>query len=158
MRFLLGVAEAGFFPGVILYLPTGSRQHRARMVGIFMVAIPVADSSVRRCRPSWAERRLGLADGNGCSSSKRCRRAAGRRRLFWLTDKPAHATWLAAEQRDWLAERLDTPRCPPHLATRMSVWQTLFDGRVLLLALVNASATGASSGAGDLAADHRRSA
>ncbi len=43
LRFLLGAAEAGFFPGVILYLTYWfPSEHRARIVGIFMVAIPVA--------------------------------------------------------------------------------------------------------------------
>src|SRR6202040_3644481 len=43
IRFLLGAAEAGFFPGVILYLTYWfPKEYRARIVGIFMVAIPVA--------------------------------------------------------------------------------------------------------------------
>ncbi|MFX9684437.1 MFS transporter, partial [Acinetobacter baumannii] len=44
MRFLLGAAEAGFFPGVILYLTYWlPANYRARMVAIFMVAIPGAN-------------------------------------------------------------------------------------------------------------------
>ena len=47
MRFLLGAAEAGFFPGVILYLTYWlPANYRARMVAIFMVAIPVPTLSV----------------------------------------------------------------------------------------------------------------
>lgn len=43
LRFLLGAAEAGFFPGVMLYLTyLFPSEHRAKSVGIFMVAIPVA--------------------------------------------------------------------------------------------------------------------
>ena len=43
VRFLLGAAEAGFFPGVVLYLTGGSFRYRARIIASFMVAIPLAN-------------------------------------------------------------------------------------------------------------------
>jgi MFS family permease len=42
LRFALGVAEAGFFPGILLYLTYWLAAERARVVGLFMVAIPVS--------------------------------------------------------------------------------------------------------------------
>lgn len=74
LRFLLGVAEAGFYPGVILYLTHWYPAHRrARIIAVFMSAIPVAASSAIRCRagswtPSTACRRC--TAGSGCSSSR----------------------------------------------------------------------------------------
>ena len=53
LRFLLGVAEAGLVPGVVLYLTFWfPSDRRARMVAVFMAAIPVAGIIVRRCRGS----------------------------------------------------------------------------------------------------------
>jgi len=78
MRFLLGVAEAGFFPGIILYLTYWfAAAERARIVSLFMVAVPLATvvggpyrarcSSCAGCGASQA--------GSGCSSPKVCPRS-----------------------------------------------------------------------------------
>ena len=76
LRFLLGVAEAGFFPGMILYLTYWfPKRYRGRVTAGFMTAIPIASFIARRspasCSSStaWASRA-----GNGCSSSRACRR------------------------------------------------------------------------------------
>jgi MFS family permease len=76
LRFLLGVAEAGFFPGIILYLTYWfPREERARIVSLFMTAVPFATVIGVRFRApcsNWT----GLAaspDGDGCSSSRACR-------------------------------------------------------------------------------------
>jgi MFS family permease len=151
MRFLLGAAEAGFFPGVILYLTYWfPSAHRARVVGIFMVSIPAANA----LGSPIAGYLLAMDGAFGIS---------GWQWLFileavptillgfvayrWLTDRPANARWLSPAQRTWLAaeiERDAAQRAVNH-APQMTLWQTLFDRRVLFLALVSASTTTVST-------------
>ncbi len=111
LRFLLGLAEAGFFPGIIYYLSTWyPTAQRARAASRFMIAIPL--SSV-----------LGGAIGGELLAMDGLKGLAGWQWLFlleglpsillgiavliWLTEKPAVATWLAADQRAWLVSRLE---------------------------------------------------
>jgi ACS family tartrate transporter-like MFS transporter len=151
MRFLLGATEAGFFPGVILYLtywfPSG---HRARMIGIFMVSIPAANA-------------LGSPIAGYLLAMDGAVGLQGWQWLFvleavptvllgiaaygWLTDRPAHARWLSPAQRDWLAGALerDAALRAVNRAPSMSLWRTLLDRRVLFLALVSASTTTVST-------------
>ncbi|MHB1206142.1 MAG: MFS transporter [Rhodospirillaceae bacterium] len=109
LRFLLGVAEAGFFPGMILYLtvwfPTGMR---AKITAVFMIAIPM--SSVLGAPVSTAilgVGGLGL-DGwqwlfilQGLPAS-----LLGLAVLIVLTDKPEKATWVTDAERMWLVNTL----------------------------------------------------
>jgi MFS family permease len=77
VRMLLGIAEAGFFPGIIFYLTLWfPAVYRARIIGAFLAAVPLATvigAPVSDCcsgsTASW-----GCADGSGCSCSRRCRR------------------------------------------------------------------------------------
>jgi MFS family permease len=73
MRFLLGVAEAGFFPGIILYLTYWFPAHeRARIVSLFMAAVPLATLIGSPVSGALLELHGlgGLKVGTGCSSSK----------------------------------------------------------------------------------------
>jgi MFS transporter, ACS family, tartrate transporter len=140
LRVLLGVAEAGFFPGIIFYLtlwfPT---EYRARIVGYFMAAIPL--STVIGAPISGAL--LYLHGGLGL---------AGWQWLFiiesvpaiilsgvvffYLTDRPADASWLAPDERAWLAERLALEQRQRQAVCDYSVMQALVNPRVLGLSLV----------------------
>jgi len=110
MRFLLGIAEAGFLPGIIYYLSQWfPREQRAKAVSWFMIGIPL---SVVFGGPlsGWLlgfDGHWGCAAGSGCTSSKVCPRGCSASSCSdsW-TDKPADAKWLAPEQRQWLAERI----------------------------------------------------
>src|SRR3979490_2251420 len=110
LRVLLGVAEAGFFPGIIFYLTLWfPAEYRARIVGYFMAAIPL--STVIGAPISGAL--LYLHGGVGL---------AGWQWLFiveavpavilpcgvffFLTDRALEATWLTPDERAWLTERL----------------------------------------------------
>lgn len=111
LRFLLGIAEAGFFPGIILYLTFWyTRQHRARMVATFMTAIPVAGVFGGPIS-GWIMQQMGGVGGlrnwewlyviEGLPSV-----IVGMLVLAWLDDGPDSASWLSAEQKTRLAARL----------------------------------------------------
>jgi ACS family tartrate transporter-like MFS transporter len=110
LRFLLGVVEAGFFPGVILYFTYWfPAAYRAGAVARFMTAIPAAQI-VGGPLSGWLlgfHGRAGLAGWQwvflleGLPSV-----ALGALVLRYLTDRPELAAWLAPEARAWLTERL----------------------------------------------------
>jgi len=115
MRFLLGVTEAGFFPGMITYLSHWYRpEDRAKAVAMFMTAVPVAQviagpvsAALMKAHwlglPGW--RWLLIIEGVpalGCGIAS----------LKFLTDWPSQARWLTAHQRDWLTAQLQSDRIP----------------------------------------------
>jgi ACS family tartrate transporter-like MFS transporter len=135
-RFLLGAAEAGFFPGVIVYLSHWFiYRDRAKAVGLFMSAIPIAYifggplagyilGIQWRGIPGW--RWLFLLEGGPAI-------LLGIATLFVLPDRPNEARWLRAEERDWLAARLTEERDVKANQERVTIWQALRDRRVVLL-------------------------
>jgi len=111
LRFLLGVAEAGFFPGIILYLTFWYTQaHRARMVALFVTAIAFA-GVLGGPVSGWIMERMGGVGGlrnwewlyllEGLPSV-----VVGVLVLFYLDDGPARASWLTDTQKALLARRL----------------------------------------------------
>ena len=111
LRFLLGVAEAGLFPGVVFYLSQWfPAAYRARVVGLFMLAVPLA-SAVGTPLAAWL-----IQAGHGtfgldgwrfmmiCVGAPAI--ALGVICWFYLTDRPAQAHWLPADERRWLVEVL----------------------------------------------------
>src|SRR5713101_6847278 len=108
-RFLLGAAEAGFFPGVIVYLSHWFiYQDRAKAVARFMSAIPVGfiiggplAGAILGMRwlntPGW--RWLFLLEGVPAM-------LLGAATFFVLPDRPKDARWLTNEQREWMTGRL----------------------------------------------------
>jgi MFS family permease len=149
LRFLLGMAEAGFFPGVILYLTYWyPAEYRAKIVGIFMVAIPAAGligspmSGAILGMSGW----LNLAGWQWIFILEAiptilCGIAA----FSYLSDKPNDATWLTAEQKQWLNAKLEGERQRAAKVKQMSVWKVMTNKYVLIMALVYAGAAGASS-------------
>ena len=149
VRLLLGAAEAGFFPGVILYLTYWfPAEYRARIVAVFMVAIPISSflgspiSAALLLTDGWAGLRgwqlLFIIEAIPAVILGICT-------LFILPDRPANAKWLSAEERDWLTHRLEfeqSVRKQPvgHLPLR----KVLLNKYVLAAALVYAGASGAS--------------
>ena len=111
LRFVLGIVESGFFPGVILYLTYWyTRQHRAKMVAAFMTANPLsgvlagpisgailAFASGARGFRAWQW--LFLLEGIPSI-------LAGVAAMLYLDDNPSKAKWLASEERDLLLDRL----------------------------------------------------
>src|SRR5579884_4122814 len=108
-RFLLGVAEAGFFPGVIVYLTHWYRaEDRAKAIAMFMAAIPVsqivgAPLSAALLRIHW----LGYAGWRWLLILEGVPAIVfGIVTLFYLTDRPKDAAWLPEAEREWLTSAL----------------------------------------------------
>lgn len=140
LRVLLGIAEAGFFPGIIFLLTLWfPATYRARVVGYFMAAIPL--STVIGSPISGAL--LGLNGMGGMAGWQWVYLLEAAPALvlsivvfFYLTDQPAHATWLKAEERDWLVSRLAQERAKRESVRKFSVREALFNPRVLAIALI----------------------
>jgi MFS transporter, ACS family, tartrate transporter len=153
LRLLLGAAEAGFFPGVIVYLTYWfPRAYRARVVAIFMVAIPLSSflGSPISALLLQADGALGLRGWQWLFIVEAVPAVLlGVAALVVLTDRPERATWLNAAQRDWLAARLAEEQAPQSAvgsaaALGGGLWALMSDRRVLLAALLCAGSAGVS--------------
>ncbi|MFA2893324.1 MFS transporter [Acinetobacter pittii] len=149
MRFLLGAAEAGFFPGVILYLTYWlPANYRARMVAIFMVAIPGANfigsplSGLLLSLDGWMGMRgwhwLFILEGIPAI-------LLGIACLFALTDRPEQAKWLNSEQKAWLVERLQFERQQKTPIGHISLWQLLKNKYIWFMIIIYSGASAAGS-------------
>lgn len=136
-RFALGAAEAGFFPGVVVYLSHWFVQEdRAKAMSNFMGAIPLS-AVLGSPLAGWI---LGHAWGGiqgwrwvfiveGLPAI-----VLGVAAFFFLTDWPWQATWLTREQRQWVAQTLQQENCAS--VKGMTLWQALRSRTILLLAAV----------------------
>jgi MFS family permease len=139
LRLLLGVAEAGFFPGIVYYLSHWfPAPQRARALSRFMIAIPLANAvggpvgvSVLRL-----DGRLGLAGWRwlflveGIPSV-----LLGFVVLALLTERVEEARWLSNDQRSWLDARLRRDADESSAPHNVSLLRTLTHGTVWLLAV-----------------------
>jgi MFS transporter, ACS family, tartrate transporter len=152
IRVLLGIAEAGFFPGIIFYLTLWfPAEYRARIVGYFMAAIPL--STVIGAPISGLLLSLhGLGGLAGWQwlfilEAVPALILAGVV-FFYLTDRPADADWLAPEERNWLAERLTLERKQRESVHEFTVLQALVNPKVIALSLVYFGAVATNYGLG----------
>jgi MFS family permease len=152
IRVLLGAAEAGFFPGIIFYLTLWfPAAYRARIVGYFMAAIPL--STVIGAPISgmllYLHGGLGLAGWQWLFILEAIPAIIlSVIVFFYLTDRPADATWLAADERDWLTERLGLERGQREAVREYTVGQVLINPRVIGLSLVYFGAVATNYGLG----------
>ena len=139
MRFLLGVAEAGFFPGIVLYL---SRWFPARVLGsataIFILGLPIA---VLIGAPVSVGILATMQDVAGLKGWQwmflmegGLAIIVGLAAFFMLASRPGNATWLTTEQRDWLTRTLESERIAKETLRRYGVMETLLNAKILLLA------------------------
>jgi ACS family tartrate transporter-like MFS transporter len=138
-RFLLGVAEAGFFPGLVVYLTHWFRyEDRAKAGAMFMAAIPTSNI-LGAPLAGWIlnVRWLGL-DGwrwlfvvEGIPAV-----LFGVLTLWLLTDWPAEAKWLPSDEREWLTAELRREKEAKARTARWTVWQALRQPEVILLTVV----------------------
>jgi ACS family tartrate transporter-like MFS transporter len=139
IRFLLGVAEAGLFPGFVLYFTYWfPGHHRARINAGFTLALPVAVALGAPVSTAL----LGL-DGLWGLKGWQCLYLfeavptvlIGIAVLFFLTDRPEKATWLSADEKKWLAAGLAEERRQIEQQHGVSMMRAFWDPKVLLLAL-----------------------
>jgi MFS family permease len=141
LRFLLGVAEAGFFPGIILYLTFWFPQrHRSRAVSLFMVAVPVSTaigSTLSSLVIDWGHGVFGLAGWRvmflveglpAVALAFAC--------WFYLTDRPAQAPWLDTDEKQWLEAILAAERAVAEAGQDWPLSKALSHPRMLALAIV----------------------
>ncbi|PKH23629.1 MFS transporter [Enterobacterales bacterium CwR94] len=140
LRFLLGVAEAGFFPGIILYLSYWfPAQRRAQVTAIFMAAAPLSTALGSPISGALLEMHglWGYAGWQWMFVLEAIPAVIlGVVVLFFLTDKPEKARWLDEEERTWLVTTMAVEQARKGVAQHHSVWRGLLDVRVLALALV----------------------
>lgn len=145
IRFCLGLAEAGFFPGMIVYLSHWYRGvDRAKAVASFMIAIPASEIigapiSAYLMKIDW----LGLAGWRWLLLLEGLPAVVlGIVTLFYLTDRPKDAKWLKPDERDWITRELEAESA--ERGSHKNMFSGLTDFRVLLLlgayfALMNVS-------------------
>lgn len=139
VRFLLGVAEAGFFPGIILYFTYWfPSRHHARIVSGFLVGLPVAVAIGAPISTGL----LGLDGLFGLRGWQVMYIAEaiptvfiGVITFFVLTDRPEQAKFLTAEERNWLVTTIAAERRATEAVRKFTLWETLYNPKVLLMAL-----------------------
>jgi ACS family tartrate transporter-like MFS transporter len=140
LRFLLGLAEAGFFPGIILYLSYWFPiQYRSRVISLFMAAAPIAGfvGSPISGALMQMDGLLGLRGWQWLFLLEGLPAVLlGFATLWTLTDRPEQAQWLTEEQRTWLVRRMNTEHADKNSDELIhSPWRALADWKVLALAL-----------------------
>jgi ACS family tartrate transporter-like MFS transporter len=140
LRFLLGAAEAGFFPGIILYLSYWfPARQRAAVTAIFMAAAPL--STVLGSPVSGALLQMhGLLGLSGWQWMFIIEAVPalilGVMVLFYMTDRPEKAKWLRHDERNWLVTTMNAEAAKKAGTASHSVWRGLADPRVIALSLV----------------------
>ena len=139
VRFLLGVAEAGFFPGILLYFTYWfPSYHHARIVSGFLIGLPVTVAL-------GAPISTGLLSLDGLFGLRGWQIMyiaeaiptvlIGVVTFFLLTDKPEQARFLSGEEKTWLTEKLRSERRAKDAVRTFSLWEAMYNPKVLLLSL-----------------------
>jgi MFS transporter, ACS family, tartrate transporter len=140
MRFLLGLAEAGFFPGIIVYLTHWFvYEDRAKAIAGFMAAIPLAyvvgsPISGLLLGVHWGSLRgwqwLFILEGLPALFF-------GVMTWFYLTDWPHQAKWMPADEREWVIHQLEKEKQAKKSVHAYTVWQALRDRDVAILTVLH---------------------
>lgn len=140
MRFLLGVAEAGFFPGIILYLTYWfPARHRAGVIAMFMAAAPIAVAIGSPISAALLEMDgiMGLAGWQWMFIIEAIPALIlGVVVFFYMTDRPEKAKWLKDDERNWLIKTMREEDVGKGSTQHHSILRGLINPRVLALALV----------------------
>jgi MFS transporter, ACS family, tartrate transporter len=140
LRFLLGTAEAGFFPGIILYFTYWyPASYRARVIALFYIAAPLANA-------------VSAAASGAILKMNGLLGLAGWKWIFiieaipaillafvvigWMTDRPEAAGWLDEEEKQWLTGKLAAERAAIAKKGRLTLWQAMKDSRTLVLVVI----------------------
>ncbi len=139
VRVVLGAAEAGFFPGIIVYMTHWFRaEDRAKAGAFFMTAIPVANI-IGSPVAGWllgvhwfgmqGWRWLFIVEGIPAV-------VFGVVTYFYLTDWPREARWLSGEEREWITTQLERELQAKKAVRTYSIWESLRQREVIQLTLV----------------------
>jgi ACS family tartrate transporter-like MFS transporter len=138
VRFLLGVAEAGFFPGVLFYLMQWfPPEMRARAISRFYISLPLSSAVMGAVAGALLNLngRLGLAGWQWLFLVEGLPALLlGGAFYLWLPDTPADAAWLTPEERRWLLDQIEVDAALGGHSD--DVGRALLDRRVWLLAIV----------------------
>jgi MFS transporter, ACS family, tartrate transporter len=139
LRFLLGAAEAGFFPGIILYLSYWFPARQRAAVTAIMAAAPL--STVLGSPVSGAILEMhGILRLSGWQwmfiIEAVPAMVLGVVVLFYMTDRPEKAAWLRDDERSWLVNTMNAERAEKACAASHNIWRGLADLRVIALSLV----------------------
>jgi ACS family tartrate transporter-like MFS transporter len=139
LRFLLGLAEAGLFPGIVLYFTYWfPDRYRARINAGFLLALPVAVATGAPISTALLELNglFGLRGWQWMYLFEALPTVLiGIAVLFVLTDRPSEARWLDRDERLWLAGRIAEERRLIEAEKRFSMLRAFWDPKVLLLSL-----------------------
>ncbi len=138
-RFILGAAEAGFFPGIIVYLTHWFRyEDRAKAVAAFMTAVPISNIfgsplAGLILRIHW----FGLAGWRWLFILEGIPSVIfGIVTLFYLTDWPSEASWLPKDECDWITGELAREQQRKNASGSHTIWQAFCHRDVILITLV----------------------
>ncbi|HTI80443.1 MAG TPA: MFS transporter [Acetobacteraceae bacterium] len=139
VRFLLGLAEAGLFPGIVLlftyWFPD---RHRARIVSSFTLALPISVALGAPISTSilGMDGFLGIAGWKWIYIVEAIPTVLiGFFVLFVMNDRPAKASWLSAEEKSWLIGTLEQERRAVESARKFSMLEGMMNPKILLLSL-----------------------
>jgi len=136
VRFLLGAAEAGFFPGIVVYLSHWfTPSDRAKTIALFMAAIPIssiigAPVSGLLLDVHWLGingwRWLFILEGAPAI-------VFGVVTILYLTDRPQKASWLSEDEKDWIVNELENEKQLKLARHSLSIFEAFRHREVLLL-------------------------
>jgi len=140
VRILLGVAEAGFFPGIIFFLTLWfPSAYRARIVGLFMFAIPIS-TVIGSPLSGFILNLEGVGGLHGWQWMYIIEAVPALLMtfavLYYLTDRPSEAAWLEPDERAWLQNRLNAETTNRESFVKMTWLQSMLDPRVIALGCV----------------------
>jgi ACS family tartrate transporter-like MFS transporter len=140
MRFLLGAAEAGFFPGIILYLSYWfPARHRAGVTAFFMAAAPISTALGSPISAALLEMDgvMGMHGWQWMFVLEAIPAVIlGFVVFFYMTDKPEKAKWLKDDERAWLVNAMNEEAAKKGNAVHHGIVSGMFNPRVLALALI----------------------
>jgi len=141
LRVVLGIAEAGFFPGMLLYLTFWfPRKERVRLTALFLLAIPISSalgSPLSAAVIQFGDGLFGLAGWRVMILVEGLPAILlGLMTWFHLTDRPAQAKWLSAEERTWLTDTMEAENAATAQRFHYPLRRALTDLRVWGLGMV----------------------
>ena len=140
IRVLIGAAEAGLFPGLLLYFHRWFPQrHRGRVVGGFLVGLPLASALGGPLATAFFQLDgvLGLHSwqwlylGEGIPTA-----LIGLTVWFVMNERPSEAKWLTKEEKEWLAHELATEQREVEAVRKHSLWSAMYNPKLMVITVI----------------------